>query len=359
MDPKVFDKEHRLRVMSMSITRVNEKKTDWWSQTVWKGSPALLWWNGPEGQFDSYNTQTRLRSASIGPDGTVTRAPARPQGRFSLADEPIPFDLGYLLITEDGVLRLNPDPQKLGVEHLFDGTVKGWGSRKDQDGKVVRLDIISGGALWQLDLKGPPVRKVPLPDQLSQGILAADENHIVPLDNGRFSIETDYRAGNWRRKTLFLVSSDGSVQRRVELDRDELNAQIGGVASKFRMTNPTIVIIPWIRWERTTADFIQYAVLSLVLAGLVTWHQARTGRRGWRAFGWPAFTFVTGLAGAGAYVIAQWDKRTEACPGCGKRRPIAQDTCPHCSIPWPKPAKSGFEVLEADDISDCRMPIAE
>lgn len=141
--------------MSMSITRVNEKKTDWWSQTVWKGSPALLWWNGPEGQFDSYNTQTRLRSASIGPDGTVTRAPARPQGRFSLADEPIPFDLGYLLITEDGVLRLNPDPQKLGVEHLFDGTVKGWGSRKDQDGKVVRLDIISGGALWQLDLKGP------------------------------------------------------------------------------------------------------------------------------------------------------------------------------------------------------------
>jgi len=208
--------------------------------------------------------------------------------------------------------------------------------------------VISGGALWQLDLKDPPVRKVPLSDELSQAILAADESSIVPLENGRFSIETDYRAGNWRRKTLFLLDSDGSVLRRVELDRDELNARIRhGIPSKSRMTSLTIVILPWLRWERTTADFIQYAILSLVLTGLVTWHQARTGRRGWRAFAWSAFTFVAGLAGALSYVIAHWDKLTEACLGCGKRRPIAQDTCPHCGIPWPKPAKSGFEVLEA------------
>ena len=332
----------------MSITPVSERKTEWWSLDVWKAPSALLWWNGPEGQFDIYDSHTRLRSASIGPDGVVTRAPARPQERFRLASDPIVFNHDYLLITDDGVLRLNPEPKNLGIERLFDGKVKGWGIRQEQEGKVARMYVISGGALWQLDLKDPPVRKVPLSDELSQAILAADESSIVPLENGRFSIETDYRAGNWRRKTLFLLDSDGSVLRRVELDRDELNARIRhGIPSKSGMTTLTIVILPWLRWERTTADFIQYAVLSLVLTGLVAWHQARTGRRGWRAFAWSAFTFVTGLAGAAAYVIAHWDKRTEACPGCGKRRPIAQDTCPHCNIPWPKPAKSGFEVLEA------------
>jgi hypothetical protein len=120
-----FLKEHQGK--RMSITPVSESKTKWWSLNVWKALNALLWWNGPEGQFDIYDSQTRLRSASIGPDGVVTRAPARPQGRFRLVTDPISFNHDYLLITDDGVLRLNPEPKNLGIERLFDGKVKGWG----------------------------------------------------------------------------------------------------------------------------------------------------------------------------------------------------------------------------------------
>ena len=71
--------------------------------------------------------QTRLRSETIGPNGTVTRAPARPQGHFRLADEPILDGDTYLLITDDGVLRLNPDRKKFSLERLFYGKVEGWG----------------------------------------------------------------------------------------------------------------------------------------------------------------------------------------------------------------------------------------
>ena len=334
------------------------------------------WWNGAEGQFDLYDLQTRRRSESIGPEGTVAFAPARPNGRIRLCD-PIPNREGYtymlddiptpnddicLLITDDGVLRLNPNPRSLSLERLFHGKVEGWGVRRGQDHQVACLWLISGGALWKLDFHDPPVRKIPLSGELTQAILAWT-NTIVPLENGGFSIATRDTRDNWWndrwRENLFLLSSDGSVVRRVEIDRNELNSRINsdyGI-SRAVLLPQALLLLP--QWKLTTAALVQSAILSLVLTALVTRHQLRMGRRGWRAIAWPAFTFVTGLAGAVSYVIAHWDKRTEACPGCGKRRPIAQDTCPHCSIPWPKPAKSGFEVLEADDISDCRMPTAE
>jgi hypothetical protein len=133
------------------------------------------------------------------------------------------------------------------------------------------------------------------------------------------------------------------VLRRAEFDRDELNFRLNGISGKTLM--PTVVP-PLVPSKMTTASIIQSAILSLVLTVLVTWHQLRTGRRGWRAFAWSAFTFLMGFAGAVSYVIAHWDKRTEPCPDCRKRRPISQAACPHCNTPWPKPPKSGFEVLE-------------
>ena len=364
ISPEVFHKEYQTK--RISIAFVSEKGPDWWSRRVWRFGSSLLWWNGPEGQFDLYDSQTRLRMESIGLGGAVARAPSRPNGRFRLADKPIlngfiqrpdgaliPNGNGEAycwLITDDGVLRLNPDPQNLSLEYLFHGKVEGWAGLGwlETDRKFGGAYLISGGAIWQLDLHGPPVRKISLSDQLAQAILASS-NAIVPLENGRFSIQTQ-DPHNIYKKTLFLLDSDGHVLRRVEIDRDELNARIGGISSKSPTVHMPIVILPILPLrlsKMTTAAIIQYAILSLVLAALVTWHQARTGRRGWPAFAWSAFTFVAGLAGAVAYVIAHWDKRTEACPGCGRRRPIAQDTCPHCGIPWPKPAKSGFEVLEA------------
>jgi hypothetical protein len=264
-------------------------------------------------------------------------------------DMPTPNDDACLLITDDGVLRLNPDPHHLSLERLFHGRVEGWGVRRGQDHKVASLWLISEGALWRLDFHGPPVRKIPLSEELTQAILAWT-NKIVPLENGDFSIETRDPRDNWWndrwRETLSLLSSDGRVLRRVEFDRNELNSRINGDFGKSRAVLMPVALLLLPEWKLTTAALIQSMILSLVLTGLVTWHQARTGRRGWRAFAWSAFTFVIGPAGAAAYVIAHWDRRTEACPGCGKPRPIAQDTCPHCNIPWPQPAKSGLEVLE-------------
>jgi len=343
---------------------LSEEDPHWWSRRVWRFGSSLLWWNGPEGQFDLYDSQTRLRTESIGPGGAVTQAPSRPEGRFMLADKPIlsgfvqrpdgstipSGDARCYLITDDGVLRLNPDPQNLSLEYIFHGKVNGWGVMgwREADHKLSGMYLISGGAIWQLDFQGPPVRKIPLSDQLVQAILASS-NAIVPLENGKFSVQTQ-NPHNAYKKTLFLLDGDGQVLRRVELDREDLNVRIGGISNRSPMIHMPAVVLPISPrglLKMTTAAMIQYVILSLVLMSLVTWHQVRTGRRGWRAFAWSAFTLATGPAGAASYVIAHWDKRTEACPGCEKRRPIAQDACPHCNIPWPVPAKTGFEVLEA------------
>ncbi len=369
---KTFDKEYRSK--EISLTAVSEKGPDYWSRRVWRKETTFLWWNGPEGQFDLYDIRTHLWSASLGPDGKVTLAPARPQGRIRLADEPVPSrdaayaftpnepfprDDGLLLITDDGILRLdtdpqnsyllNPDPQSLSLKRLFNGKVEGWGRQKE-DHRVVCLWFISDGALWRLDFQRPPVRKIPLSDQLAQTILASS-SVIVPLENGGFSVAVRDLRNNWwndrHRESLFLLSSDGSVLRRVEVDRDELNLRINSGFGKSQAILMPMGLLLLPHWKLTSAALIQSAILSLVLMVLVTWHQVRTGRRGSRAFAWSVFTLAAGPAGAVSYVIAHWDKRTEACPGCGKRRPIAQDACPHCNIPWPKPAKSGFEVIEA------------
>jgi hypothetical protein len=363
------DERNRLWNKTLYFTPVHPQAADWWARRVWHCPETLIWWNGPEGQFDVYDKETRLRSESLGPDGGVTRAPARPNGRFRLvlAENPKEYSMNgvttYLFITEDGVLRLNPGLRALGAERLFKERVDSlsWGA--DEQGKIKRLHLISGGTLWKLDLQGPPSRMVSLPDPLVQAILAGN-SFVIPLDNGNYSVET-HMPHQWPRETMFLLNSDGHVLRRVELDEDDLSLRIRG-AAYTPWKNPILTIRPlllpslklpfWpyplslpplLERELTTTAMVQSIILSLVLAGLVAGHQVWTGRRGWRVFAWPAFTLAAGPAGAAAYAIAHWGKRTEACPGCGKRRPISQDTCPHCNIPWPKPAKSGFEVLEA------------
>ena len=343
---------------SLHIFPVEQNGPDWWARRISLLSAVypsfgrgddLLWWNGPKGQFDLYDLQTRLRSESIGPEGIVTRAPARPQGRFGLASAPMFVPGAYVLVTVDGILLLNRDPQNLSLENLFHGKVDCWGWSYARRSKPITfyLWLISEGYLWQLDHKGTPLQKIPLSDQVAQTMMASQGGiEIVPLENGAFSFEI-HAFANWSKETLFLLSSDGNVLRRVEIDRDELNSQISGIPRESGKTLMPTGQPPLLPWTMTTAALIQSAILSVVLTVMVTWHQLRTGRSGWRAFAWSAFTFVMGLIGAVAYVIAHWDKRTEACPGCGKQRPISQDTCPHCNIPWLKPAKSGFEVLEA------------
>ena len=363
------DEWDRLRNNGLYFTRVHPEAADWWARRVWHCPETLLWWNGPEGQFDLYDKETRRWSQSLGPDGDVTHAPARPNGRFRLvlADQPKEYSMNgvttYPLITEDGVLRLNPDPRALGFERLFQGKVDGlsWGT--NEQGKIKRLHLISGGALWKLDLQGPPTRMVTLPDSLVQTIPGGN-SYVFLMENGNCSVET-HAPHNWSKETVFLLNSDGQVLRRVDIDQDELSLRVR-VAPFISRKNPIptirplllpslrlpflpypLSLPPLLEGELTAAAMVQSIILALVLAGLVTWHQLRTGRRGWRAWAWSAFTLAAGPAGAASYAIAHWAKRTEACPGCGKRRPIAQDACPHCSIPWPAPKKSGFEVLEA------------
>jgi hypothetical protein len=338
---------------------VGQDEPDWLARRVFPLSAVyaffgarndLLWWNGPEGQFDLYDLQTRLRSESIGPEGIVTRAPARPLGRFRLGRVPMFLPGAYACITADDVLLLNRDAQNISLERVFHARVDYIGSLSVHDSNSVTfyLWLASGGYLWQLDHKGTTLHKISLPDQVVQTMTSSQGGiEIAPLENGGFSVEI-HAFENWAKETLFLLSSDGSVLRRAEIDRDELTSRISGIPKRNGKTTMPTGQPPLLPWTMTTAALIQSLILSLVLTVIVTWHQLRRGRRGWRAFAWSAFTFLMGVIGAVCYVIAHWDKLTEPCPGCGKRRPIALDTCPHCNTPWPRPAKSGFEVLEAN-----------
>jgi hypothetical protein len=209
--------------------------------------------------------------------------------------------------------------------------------------------LISDGALWQLDFNGPPVREGSLPDPLAASLLASD-NSVVPLADGKCSIETS-RPPKWynvrmEQEEVLLLDADGTVLQSAKIDMDELNRKLAG-----RPPIPVPTFLPpalfwWYVQDMTRAAVVQSIILSLMLTVLVVWRERQRGTRGWPKFAWAAFTLVAGLAGAMAYAMAHWDRRTEACPECGKRRPIACDACPHCGATWPKPAKSGFEVLE-------------
>ena len=91
---------------------------------------------------------------------------------------------------------------------------------------------------------------------------------------------------------------------------------------------------------------VQSLALSCILAAVVLWRQTLLGRRGAYRVAWVVFTLVFGLLGFLAYLTAYWDRRSEPCPDCRRRRFVAEDNCPHCGTRWPAPKPLGIEILE-------------
>jgi hypothetical protein len=205
------------------------------------------------------------------------------------------------------------------------------------------LFVESGGALLEMGPQGRVARRVPLPQEV-----VGLGGEITFFKNGRLLVETsDPQA--WWVKRLRLLDGNGQALRQVEYDAQKTAQEMSKELprSPIVITAPTILPpLPPLPGWMTPAALAQSAILSLLLAAIVLWQQLRIGRRGTGCAAWVFFVLLFGLLGAVAYVAAHWDKRTEPCPECGKRRPIAREACPHCAALWPKPAKSGFEVLE-------------
>ncbi len=93
--------------------------------------------------------------------------------------------------------------------------------------------------------------------------------------------------------------------------------------------------------------FVALTLVSAVACALVCFLLARRyafSRA--RRIGWALCGFLWGPAGLLLMVCLQeWPARV-ACPGCGKARVVARDTCEHCGAPHAPPAADGTEIFE-------------
>jgi len=86
--------------------------------------------------------------------------------------------------------------------------------------------------------------------------------------------------------------------------------------------------------------------LSLALAGLTFFWARRAGFPSHRPWAWTAFVFFFNVAGFITFRLAADWPRLAACSQCKRRRPIRDETCPHCGSAWPAPDKEGMEIIE-------------
>jgi hypothetical protein len=128
-----------------------------------------------------------------------------------------------------------------------------------------------------------------------------------------------------------------------------MSPAMGGVTKAYRMVcarldseqEPLARFISRIFRADSGAWQLAFACAAVVLA----W--ARLRKFSWsRSVGWAVFSLGFNLAGLIAFrLLEDWPRRIK-CPGCSKRREIAETTCPHCQSPWPAPKRDGTEIVE-------------
>lgn len=310
----------------------------------------LVWWNEGAKQFDMYDRTTRLRQGSLSIDGVFVLAPGRPVAQIDMRNQ-WPVLGGCLLATGDGLLRL--DVSRGQIHRFFTGPVSASGrlvniaSRsRPVDGALPAsgYDILirSEGELLRINPQGEIIARYPHPVMANE-----TEYGVTFMPNGRLLFETGRNTRIWHASHLVLMEADGKIVRDVTVNHEEITLKLNGGVQQFpRLHAPTL--LPPVPGVMTTAALAQSAALSLGFCAVVVWHQRRRGVRGWRRTAWPVLAFFGGVLGTLTYFAAKWDERTEPCPGCGGRRAIAADLCPHCGAAWPKPKELGIEIRDGE-----------
>jgi len=339
--------------------------------------PLVVWWNGPKGCFDVYERNTRRRVESLGPNGIVAE-PAYPSERFAPLyvtgrHEGTP-NPAYVA-TRDAVFGVTIPTMSLTQLHDQQpqamGTFSFWGRPSlrrrvpGAPGVVMSshdLALIAGGEFLVIDSEGEVLQRLRLPKGLVD-LSSTAPNYYGGIEATLFQNGTGFFTFRqaWGKQTAALVAEDGRIIKRVDVDISDISRRInntnprGGAASLSRSASTTAeqseirfpTLLSPLPWLMSAPALAQSLALSLLLAGLIFWRQTRIGRRGVKRIAWTIFTFATGLLGAATYFVAYRDYRTEPCPQCNGRRPVAEDICPHCRAPWPSPEPMGMEIVES------------
>ena len=314
-----------------------------------------LWWNGPRGQVDYYAVSSRLRVSSLAIGEEAVPAPGRPSGRVELLHVPwnrLVDSVVALLVTPGRIYEIPKVREELrslyvmpggrpvtalGVALLYEPHPKyGWGNSRALD---QWLFLRSGDQLSRLDREGKVICELRVPAEAGQNMV------IRTLKEGGYGIRAR-PARDWDGSYLCLLyDQEGKLLRRVDVDLAEISRKLGGRgASPVRATAPAL--FPPLPGLMDASALIQSLILVLALAGVVMWHQRRSGQVGWRRIAWPVFVAGTSLFGFACYWLAHRDGVTEPCPECGRNRPVDRDTCPHCQTTWPKWEPLGVEIFD-------------
>jgi hypothetical protein len=252
-------------------------------------------------------------------------------------------------VTPQGIYVLSLALPDLSANLVYKGSCQGFGqgleSRSETRSPIARLLVVHDNTLSVLDAAGSLLRDIKLPEIVPALLNEHFSSSFTLFADGKVAIDGCRKT--WNKKTAILLAEDGSLVRRVDYDTDEVSKTLnGGVGRTAEILFPTLMPPIPVPWLMDRSALIQSIALSLVLAAIVLWRQTQLGRRGSRRVAWVVFTFVFGLLGLVTYLTAYRDCRSEPCPNCRRRRPVAEDICPHCGAPWPAPKPLGIEIVE-------------
>jgi hypothetical protein len=330
---------------SIRITPVNVKNLEHNSYKVEfitgpDNEGPIIWWNGPAGQVDLYDHITHMREASLGPSGQSVKAPDRPEDRFDVLHKESRVQY---IVTPEGIYNLWERLPDIRTKLVYRGSCEGFGQGYLRHWKKRVILIVNENTLSVHDTAGGLLRDIKLPEIVSALLNGGDVSFIL-FDNGKMAIHGSNKS--WNKKTILLLEEDGTLERQVDYDIDEINKTLNEGAGRTRILFPTLIPPIPVSGFMERLALVQSIALSLVLATVVLWRQTRREGRGKLRVAWAVFTFIFGLLGFVTYLVAYWDRRFEPCPDCRRLRPIVEEICPHCSAPWSAHKPLGIEIID-------------
>ncbi|HVT79419.1 MAG TPA: hypothetical protein VHM90_02080 [Phycisphaerae bacterium] len=174
----------------------------------------------------------------------------------------------------------------------------------------------------------------------------------------QFDPHTDLRGATPPRFAAYF-NADGSFDHKVDLPWTGSKYETPAASFVETVATPLVPAgavglmsaITWLTGESMPPDagvIVPWSVAGGCLSAAMAAWLARRGREGWGvALAWGAVGLVAGVGGVVAMLAQRGVPRMVACPGCGRRRPVASERCGACGAAFTGPAANGSEIFGA------------
>lgn len=237
-------------------------------------------------------------------------------------------------------------------------------------GEAQRLWIVKQDAVEQYDTEGRLLGTT----SLEQAEQDSDYVAVIPIPSGKnllwlANVHTVWRSKPTLHSTVLETTTTGKILRRFELPDLAMEqgtnvtytALITTIALPFRLIPMEAPLLrrsqdywvncifgfPYISYNRLVPLYIPFC--SALLSAAAVWFVAlRAGLALPVRLLWTALAIPLGLVAIVVVLsLYAWPVRL-VCKRCGKKRNIENESCRHCTAPWPRPERNGTEIFTRD-----------